>query len=308
MRRTPIGQLRNLRHAEVPAEVLARGRERLLSAMRAAPMTAPPRAAFAFAWKPAAGMAVVVLAVAASGGVAFAAHGSVPGDRLYRVKIAAEETRVRLTLSNDARFKVRARQAERRLAEAGQVMARADWSEQDRGDRLQLAMERYQTHLFAMNEIAVKFGAVPAKPKTEIAAFRSVDRMLEWHEALIESASSAAVAAAEDSLELEANMMVSAGAKVPGTVPADLEHRVRERAERLRAKLESRRVRAGGGDNKDDQSEEREQEWREPQTTDSDEGERRGHALKTSEASADSDIEIKIDLPGRLETTGAISP
>lgn len=241
--------MKRLRATPVPPAALEDGRARLVEAMRIAPMPSRPIAA-AFAWRPVlAGL--VGFAVLSGGGTVMAAHGSVPGDVLYPIKLAAEETRVRLTLSEDAKFRVQAAHAGARLEEAAKLMAREDLPEEEREGRVGDAMDRYEGHVVVMTALAVRAEVEPhavPKPRKALAA---MDRVLEKQEALIASASASAPLLEEivlgqvaGALELNANVLTSVSPKGRERKKEDAERKIEERLRlrdgRLRDMLEKR--------------------------------------------------------------------
>ncbi len=81
-------------------------------------------------------------------GIALASQDSLPGDSLYAVKAAIEETRLSLTLEASQRARLRMEFAERRLDEAKQL------SEHGRYDEVPLALTNYQVQLhLALQEV-----------------------------------------------------------------------------------------------------------------------------------------------------------
>lgn len=121
-----------LAFAESPSpQALAAGRQRFLTeaarqrtAPRARPRLALPawlrpslQPAFALA------MAAVVLVVLVGGGATMAAADSLPGDLLYPVKLASEQTRLALTFDPTARTQLASRFADARRQEARAVAA-----------------------------------------------------------------------------------------------------------------------------------------------------------------------------------------
>lgn len=246
MRWLVVRQLKRLRNAPVPPAALLSGRARLVEAMRLEPMR--PRPTAVFAWRPVlAGL--VGFAVLTGGGTVMAAHGSVPGDALYRVKIAAEGARLRLAMSDDARFRFRAVQAGRRLEEAAEVMVRADLAQEEREGRIADAMGRYEEHVVAMAALALRAGVEPKAIPARTRAMAAVDRVLERQEALVASASASAgtlkalvIDRVPGALELHADVLVSAESDDEDDDDRDeaLEERFRQRGERLRALLEKR--------------------------------------------------------------------
>ena len=242
MRWTTVRKLKKLKGIAAPDDALRRARGGLLAHMDAYPMarSATVRFGASRAWKPLVAGIVSATVLSAGGGAVLAAQSSLPGDALYEVKIAAEEVRANLAFSEEARYRIRAEQAERRLSEAQEVMQRAKLPRQDRERRLRNALERFDEHLFDLNVIAVRSGAEPPEAGTSAEA-ASLDRVLERHEALIESATAVDVETEKailrpisSSVELERTVTESAH------FPARFKERLQKRAEHLRERLERR--------------------------------------------------------------------
>ncbi len=248
-----VRKLKKLKDIAAPDEVLRRARGGLLAHMDAYPMarSAPARFGAARAWKPLVAGIVSATVLSAGGGAVLAAQSSLPGDALYEVKIAAEEVRANLAFSEEARYRIRAEQAERRLSEAQEVMKRPALLRQERERRLRRALKRYDQHLFDLNVMAVHFGAEPPGAETSVEAEASLDRVLERHEDLVESATDVDEETAEailrpisGSLELESNVLDSAAFRGEAKFKERLQkrsERLRERLERHEAEIEDRR-------------------------------------------------------------------
>lgn len=254
MRWITVRQLKSLRSFPVPPEVLEAGRKRLLIVMAEAPMLHPASGGlftacrvaklYAAAWKPV--MAVMVVVVFATGGGAVvAAHGSLPGDRLYAVKMTAEEVRERMTLTAEQRLVVQAAHAARRLDETERLLERQGLGGAERAERVRKAMDRYEDHLFVMNEIAVKMEPDPAKPKRGKKAIKATEAMLERQAVLLESATHAEPVVAamvidpvEASFSLEADLQAVIPAD-DGGWHEDFERRRDERARKIEHSLKA---------------------------------------------------------------------
>lgn len=192
MFRNDIRHLKGLRRYPVPSEVVASGRVKLIAVIEASPMAhRRPSAWFmASAWRPV--MAAMIVVVVATGGGTFAAaHDALPGEALYLVKLAGEGFRDRMTLTSEQRFVVQAEHASRRLEETERLLVIQGLVGEDRAERVRDAMDRYEGHLFVMNEIAVKLETDPVKPRKGRRALRAAEGMFDRHAHLIESATRA---------------------------------------------------------------------------------------------------------------------
>ncbi|HTK59849.1 MAG TPA: hypothetical protein VL283_01455 [Candidatus Baltobacteraceae bacterium] len=256
MRWIDVRQLKNLRRFPVPPEVLAAGRVKLIAVIDASPMAIRRSAWFmSAAWRPVMA-AMVVIVVATTGGGTFAlAHDALPGERLYVVKLAGEELHERMTLTPERRFVVQAAHASRRLEETERLLELQGLGGADRAARVRRAMDRYEGHVFTMDEIAVKMEADPEKPSKGRKARAAAEGVFDLHARLIESATRAEPAMASLMLDptdatftLEDDVYSSIPADDGGTDEGSERHR-RERTERIneslkrmRADLEGRRT------------------------------------------------------------------
>lgn len=254
MFRLHVRQLKNLRRFPVPQDVLEAGRVKLIAVIEASPMASRPSVWFlSAAWRPVMAMMIVIV-VATGGGTVVAAHDALPGEALYVVKLAAEDVRERLTITQDQRFVVQAAHATRRLEEAEQLLALQGLEGQDRATRVRTVMDRYEDHVFRMNEIAVKMEPDPKKPKNAKKAVLATEDVLDRHVRLIESATRAGSAVASMMLD-RIDAAVTMEADVYSAIPADdggvdeggVERRserakkIEERVKRMRAQFEERR-------------------------------------------------------------------
>lgn len=265
MRWLDIRKLKALRNFPVPPEVLAAGRVKLIAVIEAAPFPRRPSAWFmSAAWRPVMA-AMVVIVVVTGGGTVAAAHDALPGDRLYVVKLVAEDFRERTALTPERRFVIKAAHAARRLEETERLIARRNLVAHERVTRVRAAMDLFEDQLFAMNEIAVRFEADPEKPEKGRKALSAAERVIDRHVALIESATQASPFVASLMIE-PIDGTFSLEADVYAAIPSsegddDRERRGRERAERVgdslkrvRAEIEARRERRdeGEGDREED--------------------------------------------------------
>jgi hypothetical protein len=260
MRWLDVRKLKALRNFPVPPEILAAGRVKLVALVEASPMPRRTSAWFmSTAWRPVMA-AMVVIVVATGGGTVAAAHDALPGDRLYVVKLAAEDFRERAALTPERRFVIQAAHAARRLEETERLIARQGLVAHERVTRVRAAMDLFEDHVFAMNEIAVRFEADPEKPEKGMKALSAAERVIDRHVDLIASATQASPYMASLMLEPIGGTF-SLEADVYAAIPADdggedeRARRGRERAERVgdslkrvRAEFDARRNRRDGGD------------------------------------------------------------
>lgn len=183
-------ELKKFRRFPVPADAFEAGRRRLLIVMADAPFalkTRPRRFGFLVV-KPAMTAAVACVLVLSGGGVVLASQGSLPGERLYPVKLASEEVQERLTISPARKFAVQAAHAARRLEETERLMVRNGLAQDDRIGRVQTALHAYELHLFDMNAIALRLSVDPPKAKAGNRAIQAAEKMFDRHADLIASA------------------------------------------------------------------------------------------------------------------------
>ena len=117
-----------------------------------------------------------------SGGTAFAAEGTLPGDTLYPIKTEVnEEVRGWFAIGADARANLHARFAEERLEEAEELAVMGELTEEFRA-RLE---ERFEERVSFFGE---RIAALEADGRTEAAAeLRTrLEAMLEAHETILE--------------------------------------------------------------------------------------------------------------------------
>lgn len=213
MRWFTVRQLKNLRRFPVPPEALEAGRRNLLIVMAEMPMASGVSRFRAFIWKPALTAFVVVVFVAVSGaGVVHASQGSLPGDRLYAVKLASEDLQERLTLSPEAKFAVQAEHAALRLEETQELMRRGGMDAEQRQARLRKAMSGFEKRMTAMDDLAAKIAEAPPKASGTrgLKAALAAERVLDRHAQLVASATDIdsatdddAIAPIEDAIKLD---------------------------------------------------------------------------------------------------------
>jgi phage gp36-like protein len=110
---------------------------------------------------------VLVLVLAGTGTVA-AASGSVPGDNLYSVKMAAEQVQWKLTFSQKAKARLQARFAERRVQEMAQLARKG------RTEELEKLTSRFGAHLAKIEQLAAQIRATDSEDGERITELRQV--------------------------------------------------------------------------------------------------------------------------------------
>jgi hypothetical protein len=188
-----ISNLKKLKRTPVPPEALDRGRIRLMALMATHPMPKQAKGfgwlSNALVWKPLTAVFIGAAALTGAGGVVSAAGSALPGEKLYRFKLLAEDMRVRLALSDESRFLILAEQAEVRLTEAERVMKTDRESPEEREGRLQEAMDRYQNQIRILNTLSETFDDSEESLPRAVSAAEAIDKVLERHVTLIDSAS-----------------------------------------------------------------------------------------------------------------------
>lgn len=123
-------------------------------------------------YKLAVSLGIVVLVL--GGGVlsAFASLKSLPGSRLYPLKIALERARVLVATSEDSKAKLQSEIAVRRIDELKAVVAIVEPAEQKK-DRVEQAMDNIQEQLTIAGGQLAKAGDT-AEPQKAVAAARAV--------------------------------------------------------------------------------------------------------------------------------------
>ena len=246
-------ELKELRRLSVPASSFEAGRKRVLIAIAEAPFVSQGRVyrLHAIVWKPAMTAFVVGALALSGGGVVFASQGALPGERLYAVRLAAEDVQERLTLSPSRKFEMQAAHAARRLEETEKLMTHDEFSREEQSQRVQTALHAYEAHLFTMNELALELSVHRPEAKEGDRAIEAAERVLDRHAALIASATATQPAMTDAMLEpVDAAMELQAD--VLGVMfdsdrddEADerradrdaLEGRHKDRAERIHARL-----------------------------------------------------------------------
>ncbi len=182
-------ELKELRRFPVPASALEAGRERLRIVMAELPFVPGARRRFGiFIWKPAMTLALVGVLVLSSGGVVMASRGSLPGERLYPIKLASEGVEERLAVSPARKFTLQAAHASRRLEETEKLLVSEGIEADDRNERIQAALQGYENHLFKLNALAMHLSVEPPKPKAGTRALEAAERMFDRHAELVVSA------------------------------------------------------------------------------------------------------------------------
>jgi hypothetical protein len=182
-------QLKTLKDAPVPKERLERARRALLVRMAERPL--PERAvrgsAFLSALKPA--LAVFAVVLFSGAGVVSAAQGALPGETLYGVKLLSEEAGARLLISNGARLRFRAMQAERRLDEMEKIIVvEKKPPAARRRERVIEAAAKFEAHVEKMNALRTASEGDGERAERAEETFKRVRRR---HDRLIDSASAA---------------------------------------------------------------------------------------------------------------------
>jgi len=109
----------------------------------------------------------LVLVLAGTGTVA-AASGSVPGDKLYSVKMATEQVQWRLTFSQKAKARLQARFAERRVQEMAQLAGKG------RTEQLEKLTSRFGAHLARIEQLAAQIRATDSEDGERITELRQL--------------------------------------------------------------------------------------------------------------------------------------
>ncbi len=175
----------------VPADLRGQLRASLFSAPVVLATAHRPIWARGLALRPVlAGLVVVALLL---GGGGYAAAGSLPGDSVFALKRAAEETQVALTFDDAARLDARVTQTDRRIDDLQRVAA-------TRMDSLAVAMDEY---LAAVDRLDGELRAVIASPATaeRAAAIARASAASADHIALLESLARTLPAAAQPGIQ-----------------------------------------------------------------------------------------------------------
>ncbi len=247
-------ELKRLRRIPVPESVLEAGRKRLLEFMAETPMVPLGRRPMLLRWRPAAVMLLVAVFVTSGGGIVFAAQRALPGDHLYALKLASEEVQERLAISPAQKFAVQASHAARRLDETEQLMQRNGLAPQERVLRVQSALKAYESHLFAMNVIALTMAVNHPKSEDGRKSIQAAERVLDRHAAMIASATAAQPAMTDavldpidEDIELQTDMMgVMPAASGSDSEEENLQHRHEERTRKIEEHLKSLQLDLGG--------------------------------------------------------------
>lgn len=171
--KTFLGTAQGLR---LSASEKARMRESLFTDMeRLAPQTVRPFGTLLRIFSGC--MAAVMIFVLAGAGVSYAAESSLPGDALYPVKInLTEPLLVRLNSSIEAKVRVQARLATRRLEEAQRLAERSQLT----ADRVAIVNERLIGHINALEADLKELEKLNKDSSATIAVETSAD--MQAHE------------------------------------------------------------------------------------------------------------------------------
>jgi hypothetical protein len=118
-------------------------------------------------WAVVASCLALVLVFAGTGTVA-ASSDSVPGERLYAVKTAAEQIQWKLTFSQKAKARLQARFAEQRAWEMAQL------AKKGRTGQLESLATRFTAHLAKMEQLAAQIRASDPEDGERISELRQV--------------------------------------------------------------------------------------------------------------------------------------
>lgn len=124
----------------------------------------------------------ILIAAVISGGVSFAAQGSLPGDALYSIKINVNEKIIKvLALSEEAKANIEARLAEERLEEAEELTVKGEFK-----DELREELEaRFEKHASKVEERIKKFEQ-RENFKAAVDVTSRFEASLRAHEAILE--------------------------------------------------------------------------------------------------------------------------
>jgi len=244
-----VRKLRRLKEKQVSDVVLKKHRRELLAFMENNPMRiAPGRPFFAIshAWKPMMAGLLGFAVLSGTGGAVYAAQASLPGEALYAVKIASEDVREHFVLSPEKKMHFKAVRAERRLAEVEILLKRGNFPEK-RPERVHFAMQKYEDQIEKMENLA---GHLAEKRDDEAneRVLMVIDRMVDKHDRVIESASTSDEASeervfrhVERSLDLEERFMRSLDKKRESFEEKDDDQRqeIRKKMDRIREDYKS---------------------------------------------------------------------
>ncbi len=212
-------ELKKLRRFPIPDSALVAGRERVRLVMAEQPFgTQTARWFSLFTLKPASVLLAVCALVFSSGGAVMASRGTVPGERLYQIKLISENVEERLAIAPAKKFAVQAAHAGRRLEETEKLISNDKMVEDDRNERIQDALRGYEGHLFSMNELAVRLSVETPEPAEAKQVIEAAENILDRHADLVVSATitaplvAASVLAPIDStLDLQDEVFASMG-------------------------------------------------------------------------------------------------
>lgn len=137
---------RKVSNIQPRSEFRARARHQFRTALQAVPVK---KGFFPLAWPRWATVVAVVLVLLLSGGSAVAvANNSMPDEPLYPLKVATEQVRLVLTLSDIGKADLHAELADRRVTEIASIASRAE------PEKLDETINRLNTHLVMVATLA----------------------------------------------------------------------------------------------------------------------------------------------------------
>jgi hypothetical protein len=169
--RVALATRRTCSTVEPRAEFKDRTRYEVRSNLAAKGHNASPRRAPAAVWIPRWAVVTACLAlvlVFAGTGTVAASSDSVPGERLYAVKMAAEQVQWKLTFSQRAKARLQARFAARRVLEMAQL------AKSGRTERLDKLTTRFEAHLAKIEQLAEQIKVTDPEDGERITELRQM--------------------------------------------------------------------------------------------------------------------------------------